>query len=402
MKYNDNNLGKQWLLFFFIPLFSFISTIKYVDRKAGRVLIVLFCCLVGWLMSPYSQDQDLYRYYEKFEVVSSWNAHTYGINLADYLMFNSGKKDFYFETVTYFCSRLTDNPHFYYLIFGLVFGLFFSKSLSIMISNFYKKGGKMDTYSGIFFFLIIFSIPFMLISSIRFWTAAWVSIYVALKVLVENKPLYSFWLLLALFIHGTYLIFIVLFGLSYLLSRTDKFTYFLVVLVYLSIPFSYLSFSVIDSVAQYIPGFLEDTAEVYVGRASNDPIVGTGFAWVSNIFHEAIKIFDYILIILLTTRRKQGQDEYYRLYIILLVILAFGNFTSNVPSLGGRFFNLDRPILYFMCLMTFQDKQYYRLMKLVPIIYSFSVVYMFYYEIPGTIGLFSLFTPPIISLFKFL
>lgn len=241
-----------------------------------------------------------------------------------------------------------------------------------------------------------------MISSVRFWTAAWVGIYVLLKVFVEHKPGNLCWLLFAIFIHGTFLIFGVLVVLSFFLSRTEKFTYPLVILVYLSIPFSYLSFDAISLAYQYIPDFLENTTDYYVGKASEEAVEGTGFAWLAGIFYEAMHILDLVLIVLLTLNRKQTQDEFSKLYISLLVLLVFANFTSVVPSLGGRFFKIAQPILYFLCLFSLDRNKYNWLVKLVPFIYSFSFVYMFYHEFTGTIGTFSLFVPPFISLFIFL
>lgn len=394
--------SNHWLTFLLLPFVSFVSAIKDADKKSAQVLIVVFCGLVGWLMDPGTDQLDVFRYFERFDYISSWSPSIFGANLLEYLSFNSNTKDFYFETVVYLCSRFIPNPHFYYLIFGLVFGVFFSKSLSIILSNFYDNGGKLDYYSGIFLFLIVFAIPFYLIESVRFWTAAWIGIYVALKVFVEKKTRYILWLALALYIHGTYLIYIVLFVLSYFCSRTNKLTYPLVILVYLSVPFSYLSFDAIDSVAQYIPGFLEHTTDVYVEKVYEEQITGTGFSWVASFFDEAVKIFNYLLIVLLTLSRKVNDDKYSRLYIFLLIIIAFANFTFNVPSLGGRYFVVAEPVLYFLCLMTFKDQKYKTFIKTVPYIFSFSIVYLFYYYLPNCIGLFSLFVSPIISFVKFI
>lgn len=390
-----------WLLI--CPIVGFIKSLGDAHTKSSQIVIVLFCCIAGWLMCPYSHELDLFRYVEQFDYLSTMSTSAYLQGLQDFLSFETKTKDYYLETVVFLISRVTSNFHFYYLFFGFVFGLFFAKSMSIF-SEHICKNSEVTRYYKYLIFLLVFTIPFTLISSIRMWTAAWVGIYIVLKVFLEKKYRFLLLLPLTVFIHGSYTIFIALILLALICERFPKLNSTLAILVYVSIPMAYLSFALADYFYQFMPTPLQALADSYMDEKQIAALnsEGTGWSWVSNIFDEAVKILYYLFTIFLTINRRKDKDEYSPLYTFLLVLLIFANFTAGIPSLGGRFAAISRPLLVFLWCVTFRKEEYSGLVKLIPFVYSFSFLYWIYYMLPKSTGILPLFTTPIISFFRFL
>lgn len=403
MKSNINN----GIVFIFSPIIAFIRALGDAYNKNSKLIIVLFCAIVGWSMYPYDSSFDLSRYYDSFGSLLGQSEENYMQGLRDFLSFSSTVKDYYFETVVFLVTKVTRNIHYCYLVFGIVFGVFFAGSMAIMTKHI-NDNVDFCRYYGYLIFLIVFAIPFTLISSVRFWTAAWVGIYVLLQVFLERKYRYILLLPFAVFIHGSFTIFcgLTLIGLLLSLRPGLQLTRVLIILAFVSIPISYLSIGIADSIQGYLPAPLQRLQANYMSEEHLEAYnnhVGTGFYWVANIFGTLEKTFEAILLILLSSKRwKNNDDIYARLFVVFLVLLSFSNFTASIPSLGKRFHLLSMPIFYFLWCVTFVNREYRSLINLIPGIYSFSFVYWIYRTVMGVVGIIPLLMSPFISFVRFL
>ena len=401
MSTGKSNVTK-WLLFLLSPILSFFLALFDAFEKNSKLILILFCGLAGWLMFPYNTDLDIYQYYEYIRNNSVPNQSLYLQGLYDFLSFDSNIKDYYFETVVYFVTQISSNIHFVFLVFGLIYGYFFTKSMAVITRGMAITNDK--KYLICLLIILFITIPFTSISSVRFWTASWMATCISLKTFIENKYYYLLLTPFLVFIHGTYLIFIVFLCLTIVLHKIPHLNAVLTILVYLSIPLSYLSMYVGDALYNYLPTPLQHTADYYFSEDNLNRlnVVGSGFAFISKFSKNLVSVFVYILIVLLLQRRLSMPKNNTGIYTLTLLLLIFSNFTMGIPSLGGRFYCVTIPLVIYLWFRTFRSNEYKRLIYLTPFVFSFEIVYWVYYYVRGTTGILNLFLPPIVSVVNFL
>ena len=401
MSSKDRVIAK-WALLLFAPVLSFFVSLYDAYEKNSKVVLILFCGLVGWLMFPYNTDLDLYAYYEYIRSYGEPNKTAFLGGLSDFLSFDTNVKDYYFESIVYYVSQVTSNYHFVFLVIGLVYGFFFATAMGIITKEIDDSGDK--KYHLTLLFIIFITIPFTYISSVRFWTAAWVAICISLKVFVDKKYYYTLFLPFLVFIHGTFLVFIVLFCITLLIKRIPRINRPLIVLVYLSIPLSFLSIYVGEALYNYLPTPLQHTADFYFSEENlaRKSLQGSGYYYVSTIFKSIVTAFKYIMIVLLLNKRWSISDKYPGIHVLTLLMLAFSLFTMGIPSLGGRFFNVAFPLVVFLWICTFKFNDYKQFVYLTPVVFSFDFIYWLYYYVRGTTGIVQLFLSPFFSIFDFI
>lgn len=364
------------ILFFINPFMGFINAVSKIrDNRYFIKIIYCWFLVFGIAFCAKNEAADSYRYKEDFKVEGNYTTEEYKSIINDYFTFNTDIKDIYSTTINYLVGQMTDNYHYVFLIYALIFGYFFIASIKIYLR--YPISNVIVFF--LLLFLLCFSNPIFNINGVRFWTAAWIAVYSTLKIIIDKKWIYVFLLVLTPIIHGSYFIWIVIVIIGLFLNRYERIW---VLLFILSSFISAVSFlGILGDYSDYLPKFMQNMiwsyteSEEAVRKMSgiNESVL------YAKILNSLPSYFNILLVILFILNRKHLSDNCVskKLYNNLLVFSTITNFISAIPSLH-RFSILTIPFIVILWAMNYKHmKKYNRILYIIPIIYAYKILYWF-------------------------
>ena len=365
------------LLFLLNPFLSAIYSLLHIKEKGSLAMLYCWFLLFGIAFCAVVETMDSYRYVEKFNSTVIYNWDSYIREIKDWFSLRSDTKDVYTLTINYFVRTFSKNYHWTFLIFASVLGLFYIKSLKIFLQE--KVNDKLVFFA--LLFLFCFSNPILNINGARFWTSAWIGVYIVLKVFVEHKNNYLLLLLLMPLIHSSSVLWAFIVLIAFFSFRFQSIWIVLFVLSSFISAVSYLD--VLNDYTYLLPEIFQK--QVYVYTQSEDALVQMNNEKQVSIYTKILKplpsYFNLLLAYLLILNRNQINNNREREYLftVLLALFSMTNFLSAIPSVG-RFQHLVIPVLV---LVWAQNSTYLARYKLlfyfIPIIYFYSLFQWFNY-----------------------
>lgn len=357
-----NNSGKErlyYILFFLIwPFAALLSTLKYMKGKHFLFIYGLFGILFCWNMDVTNPER--YDDLGNISLMFSYN----NINTADFLdilkKYFSGHQDatreIYLYFMIWFTRLFSDNPHAFFALCSIPYLFFQIKCFRIIIDNPKFHNGWIG-----FLFIFLFMLPrdIITVQNPRFTTALWLCIYVIMKYYSSNGNWKTLlWLALAPIIHSSFWVFI---GLFFIGMLSKHFQNILMPLVYLSIPFSYMSTEItnaldITSIIP-LPDSISQWASSYLERETTSKEYGTsGMFWIPILF-DFLKTTVYLMVpFLLWKKREIINGKHKALLSFYLFFYAFVNFMQPVPVLGERYMWFVQILSIYMLFLAYGDQ----------------------------------------------
>jgi len=373
LKESNHDKANKVILFLISPFLAFVYSLKRIKTKSSYVVFFLFSIFFGIAFTVQSGKRgdvtiDGASYREKFGIYKFISHREFTENFKDFLTFRARNKDYYFDTVAFFVSRVTDNYHVMFMVFATVFAFFSLKTFKFLTSedNF---DASLSCYILAYLFMInqIFNI-----NGMRFWTAAWIAVYAIFQIFKNNNKKYFLLALTTPFFHGAYWIYLVVIIIAYFFKKYSKLW---ILLFFISFLVSNISIDLIYSLTDKLPLFLADMALSYTNpeyvelrRAS---LASSQFA---KIFDFLIRFYLNFMVYLFIRNSKtiNNNPKTQNLFSFLLVWMTFVNFTMPVPSLGGRFMTLSYPLIAYIWLVNFKGKKYTKILYAMPFVFLFS------------------------------
>lgn len=370
------NKSDKIALFLLNPFLSVIRAIKDIRDGFSHKILYAWFIVFGVGFCAVNEAADSFRYVENFnrECHYSWGEYT--DEISEWWTFESSIKDIYTLSVNFFVGRFTDNYHWTYLIYAIVFGFFYIKSLKVFL----KYSQRNDWLFYMLLFMFCYSNPIFNINGARFWTAAWIGVFVGLKLFVEKQYRYLPLLLLMPIIHGSSVIWVALLGIAWL-SR-----YFQNIWIVLFIASSFVSamtyLPLMDRYTDLLPQFMQNQIWAYTEsemaqeRLAGHSQYGKAYAdFLIALPGYFSLLLSYLLII---NRKKINAVETNKILLtIFLSLSAMTNFLSTIPSVG-RFMAMVIPFLVIVWIQNADAlKKYNKLFYLVPILYAYSLLYWY-------------------------
>ena len=372
-----NSVGSKLPLFFLNPFLSAIVSLKNIRDGVSHRILYLWFLVFGIGFCAMNEAADSFRYVEEFMMESQYTWGRYLLEVKEWATFESNIKDIYTLTVNVLVGKFTSNYHWTYLIYAAVFGFFYIKSLKIFLKH---QMVKKEIVFYALLFMFCYSNPIFNINGVRFWTAAWIGVYVALNLFVERKYRMIPLLILMPLVHGSSVIWVVIMLAAIILSRFQKVT----IGLYLASSFvsavSYLN--ILNDYSYMLPQFMQNQiwsyteSEMALERLAGISEYGAAYA---DFLIALPGYFQILLCILLILNRKEiYQDK--KAGILMTVMLALAtitNFLSGIPSMG-RFQAFVIPFLVIVWSMNHDIlKKYDRYFYAVPILYAYSLLYWY-------------------------
>lgn len=372
-----NSVGSKLPLFFLNPFLSAIVSLKNIRDGVSHRILYLWFLVFGIGFCAMNEAADSFRYVEEFMMESQYSWGRYLLEVKEWATFESNIKDIYTLTVNVLVGKFTSNYHWTYLIYAAVFGFFYIKSLKIFLKH---QMVKKEIVFYALLFMFCYSNPIFNINGVRFWTAAWIGVYVALNLFVERKYRMIPLLILMPLVHGSTVIWVVIMLAAIILSRFQKVT----IGLYLASSFvsavSYLN--ILNDYSYMLPQFIQNQiwsyteSEMALERLAGISEYGAAYA---DFLIALPGYFQILLCILLILNRKEIYQNKKAgiLMTVMLALAAITNFLSGIPSMG-RFQAFVIPFLVIVWSMNHDIlKKYDRYFYAVPILYAYSLLYWY-------------------------
>lgn len=372
-----NHRASKAILFILNPFISAIFSLKDIRDGVSHRFLYLWFLIFGIGFCAISEVADSFRYVEKFMIEHNYTWSQYMMEINEYFTFESNIKDIYTLTVNFFVGRFTNNYHWTYFIYAAVFGFFYIKSLKIFLRH-NNVSNNIVFYALLFMFC--YSNPIYNINGVRFWTAAWIGVYVALSVFVEKDYKKLPLLILLPLVHGSSVIWVVIMAIALLLSRFQNITIGLFIASSFVSAVSYLN--IMNDYSYLLPQFLQNQiwsyteSEMALKRLSGVSQYGKAYA---DFLIALPGYFQILLSYLLILNRKEINRDKRAGYVltIMLTLAAITNFLSGIPSMG-RFKALVIPMLVIVWAYNYRIlKKYDKYFNVVPFIYAYSLLYWY-------------------------
>lgn len=375
------------ILFLISPFFASLYSLRRIKTKSSYLIFFLTFGFFGMAFSVisgrdgsggYGIDGEFYRSsFERFQYVTNWE---FVEGFKEFLSFDEGKKDYYFETVAFYVSRFTDNYHLMFMVVAIIFAFFALKSFRFLIAE-EKLDASLSSY--ILIYLFTFNQIFN-INGVRFWTAAWIAVFCVFQIYRNGNKWYLLLALLTPYFHGTYWFFIGVLAIVHIFKRFDRIW---VVLFFISFLMSTLAVELIQYFQSYLPTFLSKTVDSYTNTDYIEQRqTWSGFGWLAVMFENFVKIYLNIMVLLFIKHSDEikANTKIKDLYSFLLIWMTVFNFLMFVPSLGNRYIILAYPVIAYIWLVHFKDVKYTFILFLLPIVFFWKIIEQIRYYLAVT------------------
>lgn len=406
MKFVNTERQKKLLLFLISPFLSFLYSLRHMNTRSSFMVFYGIAICFGMAFSVKSSESisgmsdsiDAIRYKLDFEEKANMTSKEFYENLNNYLNFDDGDKDFYYTAMVYLVSRFTNNYHWLFMAFAFVFVFFQLKTLKFLVEEENWNNGVLCIILAVFFtWNQIFNI-----NAMRFYTAAWVTVYVVFQIFIKDKKNYLLLLVLTPLFHHSYILITTVIFTAFLLRKWE---WFWIVLLTISFSNSTVLADYITTIAAYLPDILAKTAIAYTDTERlyiESTFSGSGFWWVPMVFDRLYKIYTNILIIVFIINRKIIiKTKCKNIYIFVIALMTFVNFSFPIPELGSRSIVMVYPIIAYIWLSCFGTRKYNWLIYIFPLIWTWQIItYVNYYTMVLDFDFFV--TSPIYMVVKYL
>ena len=371
---SENERRTLWtkaVLFFILPIIPVIFSLRDLRHRSSFVILSLYGTLIGYCFTlNESTGFDSLRYAEVFDNIQS----TFFFDLASWISGDSNIHDFYLHSLSYLVSLYSSSYHYLFMAAAVVFSFFSLSTLKMVVGQNEYRPGQV-CLCVVFMFLVTNSI--ININGFRFWTACWYVVWCTFNIILKNRKVHLLLLLISPFFHSSMFVYIAVFILYYFTRDKMK------VWISLSIASIFVSSGSIllfQNISEYLPSALQSTINFYTdAQYIAERGSGTGWTWVENLFKTISMIYVAYCLYLVGNELNQRllDDNQKKLYVFALCLLSFANFTSSIPSLGGRYIVMVYPFVSYFLIKFSQDLRFAKLCKLIPFVLSFQTLLLF-------------------------
>ena len=337
VKSTDGKSGSYAVLIFMVwPLLALVSAFWNYNKGWGKNILWAFVAFYGFTFAigAESKGSDIVRYVAEVETL-----HSMGMTISDMFAYylQSGEIDILRTFIAVVVSRFTDSQAIVTLIYGIIFGFFFSRNVWYVLNH---LKGKLQPITLLLLVCFTLIIPIWNITTFRMWTAAHIFIYGLLPFLIQNNKKGIVIATLAILVHYAFLVPVAVLY-AYLLFGNRMMIYFLFFLATFFI--SEIDLTVFNNaVENYAPEVLQERTSSYRGEQkveSHREGAVQGRVWYAVWYKRVLKwsVMGFLVLLFL-----KGRDFFNRnlawanLLSFTLLFYGVANLFSSLPS-GGRF-----------------------------------------------------------------
>jgi hypothetical protein len=389
------NKLNAYLLFLVWPTLSLVYAIINYRSDYAKNIVWLFCGFYGYNFVLFDNG-DAHRYKEWFE-----NFHNGYLGIGEFYLElfkgNIGKGDYFEPILSYTLSIFTGDYRILFMVYGLVFGYFFSRNIWYLINRSDKNHFKLLVLP--FLLCFILALPVWRINGFRFWTASQIFFYGAIRLFYEKRPKYLLISIFSALVHVGYFYAVGLILLHYIIG-VRKYIY--LGLLAFAVLFASLDINFFLNLLPKVDGVLADRIDAYTHPDMIERYFDNSHrSWFMQLVPILRKNLSIALIVILAIFKRKEIKEYNLESLLYFGILIFGvtSLLSVVPSMG-RFFVLSNLILPAVTVLYLQRaNKLYWINKISPILVG-MILFLSVIELRlgvASIGINTFITNPIIA-----
>ena len=337
------------ILFIIYPFGAFLLSLKNAASKSSYLIYFLFGLIFCWHMNPinHTQTDDFYWIMERV-IANDYSTKEIWEQFVAFITFKEdAPKEVYENVLNWFSKLFSPNPHLFFTIAAIPYLYFMLKSLKKITTD---RKFTQCWYCLIVLALFVLPRDIITVQNPRFTTGIWMAVFATISFFSSGKYQWRYYLLILAtpLIHSGFWFYVLAFTGGLFVMRYQK---LLIVLLYASVPFSYLSYDLLTSLnfsALPLPATLALWIERYLSEDSFNEFVAnegaSGYFWVAQMF-TTIRTTAYLIIPLyLWKYRKEieRRNDIKHLFKFFLYFYALVNFIQFVPVLGERFYWMVR------------------------------------------------------------
>jgi hypothetical protein len=325
-------------LFLIWPFLAAVSAFRNYNKPWAKNIFWAFCAFYGYVFAigAESQGSDILAYIADYQ-----NTHQDQFTFAQALQYfrESGEIDILRTIISIGLSRFTDAPSALTLVYGIIFGYFFSRNIWFLLERMEGKIAFATLLILACFFLVN---PIWKINGFRMWTAVHVFLYGLLPYLFDGKKNGLWIAALSILVHFS---FIVPVGalVGYLVAGnrlTLYFGFYLFTLFAAELDISAFN----EAMTAYAPEILQERTSSYrseaviEARGNRANTRNWYVVWNGRALTYAIMGF---IVILFVKGRGYIRENigWHSLFSFTLLFYGVANILSALPS-GGRFMTI--------------------------------------------------------------
>jgi hypothetical protein len=317
---------------------------------------------------------DIVRYIAQVEQL---HHSTFTLQTAYEYYINSGEVDIIRTVLSILISRFTDNGYILVILFGVLFGFFFSRNITFVIC---RLDGGLKAITLLLLFILFLLVPFWEINGFRFWTATHVFLFGLLPFVFDGNKRRLIWCVITPFVfHFSFLIPLVVLAIFLLVGNRHMLLFGFFVF---SIFFSEINLDRLNNVTEkYVPRKFADRSANYrtyeaVERYQEWDV---GVSWHARYYRSALhwSLCMFLIVLYWKSRHFIFKDRrMLRLLSFIFLMYGVANFLSKLPS-GGRFVTLASMLTVAFLIVYIQNNHQERLMRqLIPWTYPLLILFV--------------------------
>jgi hypothetical protein len=391
--------GYAWILFFIHPLSALIIAFKNYRLPYTKNILWLFVIYYGFNIIISDQGMDANRYRDNFITLSSSEVNTRNFVSLLY-QDESSYVDAVQPLITFFVSRLTNDPRILFAVFGFVFGYFYSRNIWFLLD---RACNPIKNSSFIYIFVFSIIVGFWNINGFRMWAAAHVFFFGAIQYILDNKKSGIFFAASSIFFHFAFMFPVSLF-LTFIVmpKKVPIFYWFFIVTFFIS----ELDISLIGSIlTKYLPSVFHQRIEGYTNISYAQAVAEElqSRNWRFSFYSQSLKYVSagFLSLFYFFGMKFFKENRHHNsLFCFSLFFLGIINLVSNIPSVH-RFYSVAFLFTFALIFLYLQNAPSFVLRKQMLfisfpllVIYCLGSIQVSFY----TIGLITVFGNPLFAL----
>lgn len=364
------------IVYFLInPLLALFSAFRDMKPKSSLIIVGIFYLWFGMSFEPRNESADSYRYNLEFQRFSDnpdqqmkgvWNAYTNDQTFYNHYMV----KDLYVYVMYYITAKIAPhNHHVLFFLFACVFTFF-----NLVCLRYITREKQFNNSWPIIILLLLFlySNAIFNINGVRFWTASWIAVTIMYRVLIDKHTASMLWLVVLPFIHGSYILFIAFFIISWIAKSKLN---VLAKIYVISFFFGQIGMMVMDSIRAYMPAWLDLMVYNYTESDWGKNRMAGGdtnyMSFYAQILYSLPRWYMLGLLFLASLRRQRIHTKLFLGFT--LAYFSCVNFSTVIPSVA-RYFVVGYPLIIYIWVANFNAlKRYKQYVMAAPICFAYVV-----------------------------
>ena len=374
------------ILFVFFPFGAFLYSLLNAKSTSSYIIFFLFGVVFCWHMNPTGNGNydDLEGIMDRV-IMTNISSTEMNDQIKKYFTLeDDAPKEIYENLLIFISKSISPNPHLYFAFASIIFLYFMLGSLKF-ITNDFKYANSISCI----IILILFLLPrdIITVQNPRFGTGVWIVVYATISFFSYNKNRIRYLLLLmtSVFFHSAFWFYVISFFIALICMKHKR---IMIILLYISLPFSFLSYDLLQSINLEIipiPSSLLKWIQIYLSEDSyNTYIIKTqasGFFWVQQTFN-FIRTFAYLLIPFILWKKQvefKNDKLKYSLFLYFISFFTIVNFIQFIPVLGERFYWIIRILSIFLWFKIIYPR-HRNILLFILFSFSYDILYIYFYK----------------------